>query len=112
MKDPAALQASLDQAQAHTKIWVTDTQVTSQWCRGTVRPFTGQLDRNVVQYNAPGGTSGLIIRPEKFPAGVTLLIAVQLSTGSQTGATGAPGTGVAMAGYGTTWAVGPTADCS
>ncbi len=69
VQDPAALQASLDQAQAHTKIWVTDTQVTSQWCQGTVRPFTGQLDHNVVQYNAPGGASGLIIRPESSPPG-------------------------------------------
>lgn len=111
VRDPAAIQAALDRAHAHTKIWVTDRDLTALWCRGPVDPFTGSLDANAVEYDAPDSAKGLLIRPEKFPAGVTLLVTVHLSGA---GSTDNPGTSSAQpvtAGYTTAWVTGSTADC-
>jgi hypothetical protein len=111
VRDPAALQASLDQAQAHTLIWVTHSDPVTAWCTGPVHPFTGQLAAGVIDYNIPHNGGGFLIRPQRFPAGVTLLIRVDLATGSRSAAPTGSANGPAMSGFATTWVAGPVAGC-
>jgi hypothetical protein len=130
VRDPKALQRSLDQAQARTKIRVlvapprripTGSQIAppishsdqdANWCGSYGQYFTGKLNSRTVQYNNSKGEDGIVIRPKYFPTGVTLLVTVTLSPPSST-SSHTSSAGQKVEDLSTQWVTGgPVADCS
>jgi hypothetical protein len=90
LRDPQALQRALDRAGARTRVFVV-----SDGARLCAPDNTIPYDSGAVDWHAPGSAqedNGIVVHPDKFPAGATFVLVIALAPGGSSGlSTFAPG---------------------